>query len=114
MRLRKVWITALASAGIGAAALLAPSSAYAVNTSEIVFNNPSFTEQPVACVFGTTGSVQHPTEIIRVINNCSVRMWLHQNADGSGAARCISPRSSRAINGTYRQWQVTSNAAGCS
>jgi hypothetical protein len=110
MRLRKAWITALASAGIGAAALLAPS-AYAVNTSEIIFNNPSFTEQPVACVFGTTGSVQHPAEIIRVINNCSVRMWLHQYADGSGRALCIDRTA--VINNTYRQWQVTSNTAPC-
>jgi hypothetical protein len=112
MRLRKAWITVLASAGIGAAALFAPP-AYAVNTSEIVFNNPSFTEQPVACAFGTTGSVQHPTEILLVINNCEVRMWLHQYRDGTGSAVCISPDSTKNINGTYRQWQVTSNAASC-
>jgi hypothetical protein len=112
MRLRKTWITVLASAGIGAAALLAPP-AYAVNTSFIFFNDPSFTAQPVACAFDTTGSVQHPTEIIRVVNNCEARMWLHQYRDGTGRALCINPDSTAVINNTYRQWQVTSNPASC-
>jgi len=67
----------------------------------------------VACAFSTTGSVQHPAEIIRVVNNCSVRMWLHQYANGSGRALCINPGTTAEINRTYRQWQVTSNQSNC-
>ena len=111
MNLRKT-IPALAAAGI-AASVLAASPAYAVNTSFIYFGDPSNTRQPVPCAFGTTGNVQLPNEVIGVKNNCSVRMWLHGNPNGTGAALCISPGALAFVTGTWRQWQVTSNTLPC-
>jgi hypothetical protein len=111
MRLRTKSLLSL-SAGLGAVALAA-TPAYAVNTSYLYFNTNPPTSQSVLCQFGTTGNVLHPSELYKVRNNCSVRMWLHQYADGSGYALCINHDSTALINRIYRQWQVTSNPANC-
>jgi hypothetical protein len=46
-------------------------------------------------------------------NNCSVRVWLHQNPDGSGRALCIRPHSVAKIQRVYRQVQITNNTKSC-
>jgi len=111
MRLRTKSLLSL-TAGLGAVALAA-TPAWAVNTSYLYFNTNPATQQSVLCQFGTSGSVLHPSELYKVRNNCSVRMWLHQNADGSGYALCINKTSTANINRIYRQWLVSSNTAAC-
>jgi hypothetical protein len=111
MRLRTKGLLSL-SAGLGTVALIA-TPAWAVNTSYIYYNTNPATQQNVLCQFGTSGNITHPSEVYRVRNNCSVRMWLHANKDGSGYTVCINPGTVADINRTYRQWQVTSNGARC-
>ena len=74
MRLRTKSLLSL-SAGLGAVALAA-TPAWAVNTSYLYFNTNPATQQSVLCQYGTSGSVLHPSELYKVRNNCSVRMWL--------------------------------------
>ena len=49
-----------------------------------------------------------------VNNECSVRVWLHQNSNGSGYGLCISPHANVSVPRlVYRQLQVTVNTAAC-
>ena len=100
------------SAGLGTVALVA-TPAWAVNTSYLYYNTNPGTSQSVLCQYNSTGNVIHPYELYKVRNNCSVRMWLHANADGSGRALCINKNSTALINRVYKQWQVTDNTASC-
>lgn len=47
------------------------------------------------------------------INNCNVRVWLHEHADSSGVTECFGPHVEKPINATYRNAQITSNTAPC-
>lgn len=46
-------------------------------------------------------------------SECSVRVWLHQNVNGTGYTECFSPHQTKAINRTYRNLQVTHNHSAC-
>jgi hypothetical protein len=107
MRLRTKGLLSL-SAGLGAV-VLAATPAWAVNTSYLKYNTNPATQQSVLCQFGTSGNVLHPSELYRVVNNCSSRMWLHLGS----RALCINPGTTADINRAYTTWQVTSNTARC-
>lgn len=113
MRLRIMRLLSVASIGIAALALAAP--AYAVNTSFIVFRTMPPSHESVPCHHGTTGRIPFPEDhdISSVQNNCDVRMWLHQYADGTGYGVCIRANSQALIDRLYRQWQVTTNSSSC-
>jgi hypothetical protein len=46
-------------------------------------------------------------------NNCSVRVWLHLNPNGTGRALCIRPHSTATIRRPYRQVWISRNTATC-
>jgi hypothetical protein len=52
--------------------------------------------------------------VASVANECSWRVWLHQNSNGSGYGFCVSPGANVAVPvKVYRQLQVTANGAAC-
>jgi hypothetical protein len=109
-------VLALSLAGLAATSATADAATGSavtplVNTSTITFDN-SPTES-VLCNFNASGLVAHPADIFQVHNKCSVRMFLHQNADGSGHALCIRPNSTATIAATYRQYKITENSSPC-
>jgi hypothetical protein len=55
-----------------------------------------------------------PGVIFSVWDNCNVRVWLHENSNGSGYGFCISPHRTFDVPFlVYRQLQVTVNTAAC-
>jgi|HubBroStandDraft_3_1064219.scaffolds.fasta_scaffold445139_1 hypothetical protein len=112
----KVRLFAIAAAligGIGAVAIPA-TAAYAVNTSYINYYTIPPSDQPIYCVYNTGYSIDHPTNILDVYNKCSVRIFLHEDANGSGYNVCINPGQDKPIGRTvYRQLQVTANHNNC-
>jgi hypothetical protein len=106
-------VLSLATLGL---ALLPAISASAVNTSYINFNDMPPSHENVACNYGTTKAITMTQSgaILNVQNNCSVRLWLHQYADGSGKGFCITHNTDPGVPvGPWRQIQVTSNTAAC-
>jgi hypothetical protein len=46
-------------------------------------------------------------------NECTVRVWLHEDNNGGGYALCIRQNSTAVIKKPYRQFQVTTNKTTC-
>lgn len=107
MRLRTKSLLAI-SASLGTVALVT-TPAWAVHTSVLKYNTNPATQQNVLCQFGTSGNVLHPSELYRVVNNCSSRMWLHLGS----RALCINPGTTADINRAYQTWEVTNNTNKC-
>jgi hypothetical protein len=100
--------TASASAAAGSAgSAVAPR----VNTSYIFFNTGD--SQSLTCQGNTVGLIEYPYNISYVENECSVRIWLHQYADGNGKAFCVSEDGDIRIPGVYRQFMVSTNPNAC-
>lgn len=112
-------LVAVAPAGTAGGAVAHASAGPRVNTSYIIFNTipPPPHQQRVACHFNTTHSVDDGgINIEQVRNNCSARMWLHQNLNGSGQGFCVSPKTHRPPPGGFNRWrqvQVSSNKHRC-
>jgi hypothetical protein len=75
---------------------------------------PSYTAYP--CTAGADYQLIQTSipSVASVANECSWRVWLHQNSNGSGYGFCISPGANPVIPvKVYRQLQVTVNRAAC-
>jgi len=49
-----------------------------------------------------------------VQNNCTVRVWLHQNSNGSGYALCIGQGTrTGTLHRDYRQFLISTNTSPC-
>jgi hypothetical protein len=46
-------------------------------------------------------------------NNCSVRVWMHQNANNTGESECWGPGVYKGISAPMRNVQVTTNKSAC-
>jgi hypothetical protein len=93
--------------------VLPATNAWAVNTSRLYLNSASGSYYiPIECHYGTSGTVGSAPEL-SLKNNCSVRMWLHENENGTGMALCVRANSRAVLRRHYAQWQVSSNPASC-
>jgi hypothetical protein len=83
-----------------------------------------YTTSPYYCHDGDhynlwNGSDSRYYQVDTVTNTCNVRIWLHENPDGSGNAYCISPNTTVGIypgqvGPFYEQFQISGNQAPCS
>lgn len=92
------------------------SIAQSVNHFLLYYNTmPPGGHLSYACHGGATHVVPEVIADIELSghNNCSVRVWLHQNTDGSGRALCIRPNSVATIRHVYRKVQITNNTKSC-
>jgi hypothetical protein len=112
----KFRLFAIASAligGIGVVAIPA-TSAYAVSTSYVNFYTDPASHEPIYCVANTGYSIDQPANILDVYNKCDVRIFLHEDANGSGYNVCINPGQDLPVyRKVYRQLQVTNNHNRC-
>jgi hypothetical protein len=54
--------------------------------------------------------------INNLVNRCNVRLWLHYNANGTGAEHCVTPYGKYSYLddfGFYSQLQISANQAPC-
>jgi hypothetical protein len=117
----------LGLAGTASAAEAAPAAASApalagrpnildTNYATVNWNSEPPTSTSYACNGGADYQLPAglPGTIFSVWDNCSVRVWLHQNSNGSGYGFCISPHKTFAVPFlVYRQLQITVNTAAC-
>ena len=77
---------------------------------------------PQGCIFPyvcNSGSYPSPGKLEAsqdpiVQNNCSVRVWLHQNSDGSGYATCINQGERTGIlKRDYQQFLISGTHSHC-
>jgi len=110
-------ITALAVAPSAALAATSPAAAAARRNYFILYFNsePPGAHRSYACNGGARYVV--PALLaqaeLSARNNCSVRVWLHLNPNGSGRALCIRPHSNATIRRPYRQVWISRNPATC-
>lgn len=104
-----------AHATASTAGLSAPSSATTKVRDFLLYYNtmPPGGHFTYACHGGATHIIPAFLDLLSGHNNCSVRVWLHQNPDGSGRALCIRPHSVAQIRRMYRQVQITNNTKSC-
>jgi len=105
-----------ASNAMAAGPIRVISQAKRVNNFILYLNSsPPGGNIKVACNGGATHTVSAGAALEELSgrNNCSVRVWLHQNPDGSGRALCIRPHSLATLKRAYRQIQITHNTATC-
>jgi len=97
-----------------------PGSAYVARRSPF-FYTTSYLGSDINynCSYGKT--YKNPlseTEGIYIwLNDCVTRVWLHENADGSGWGYCISPRSTGTVPDEFAfpgNIQITWNRNDCS
>lgn len=76
---------------------------------------------PYSCVDGFTANDYNPVAggwayILKLTNNCNVRVWLHDNPAGTGAIACVSPHAIYTSGSQPQgvQFQMTANQAPCS
>ena len=68
----------------------------------------------VACTTGGHAVNFQPGGDPTVTNDCAVRIWLHQNRNGTGYNLCISPGTGTGtLKRIYLDAQVTTNKARC-
>lgn len=70
----------------------------------------------LSCVPAINLSYTIPVDVIK--NHCQTRVWLHQHANGSGGAHCVSPGASATFRGSVWELdpgniQVSSNPNNC-
>jgi hypothetical protein len=125
-------VTAVAAAGLAAGTLGLAGTASAAAAAPAVAGSPALTartnyavvswysEPPSATGYPCNGGADYQlpgslTPIIAGVHDeCSVRVWLHQNSNGSGYGFCISPGADVSVPGrTYHQLQITVNTAAC-
>ena len=114
--MRRVIGALSAIAGAAGISVLSALPAQATNYVVIYLNS----EPPTNTLYPCNGGATHvlkgtlPNTIFKVTNNCSVRVWLHRNANGSGYGQCISPHMSAfPSEPVYDQLQITRNTAKC-
>lgn len=113
MKLRTVAVISMAFGSLGVLAIPAGMANAKVFTSYVTYNSEPPLYQPILCNENTSHYIDHPTEILSVQNNCSYRIFLHENRSGSGYNICISPGKTVFTGVTYRQLQVTGNKSPC-
>jgi streptogramin lyase len=109
--MKRLPLTSSLALGAGLAVAAAIPAAAAVGV-HIVYNIGSTTVSCQSANYAITGG----KVVEDVQNGCDVRVWLHQNADGSGWAYCISPFTSRVPPAPYnlpKNFFVSANHAGC-
>jgi hypothetical protein len=125
-------ITAAAALGLAAGTLGLAGTASAAETAPAAASGPALaartnyaivkwnSEPPSATAYPCNGGADYQLiqtsipSVLGVINECSVRVWLHQNSNGSGYGFCISPHANVGVPArVYRQLQVTVNTAAC-
>ena len=102
----------------GAASASARVPALAARTNYAVVS--WYSEPPSSTGYPCNGGADYQlpggltTIIAGIHDECSVRVWLHQNSNGSGYGFCISPGANVSVPArTYHQLQITVNTAAC-
>jgi hypothetical protein len=68
------------------------------------------------CVVGEWGPISHGTLQFtpgQVNNGCPFRVWLSQNANGTGYRTCLSPHTNNTIRRSYRRYAIGSSTSHC-
>lgn len=104
--------------GLVSAAALAASAVPASAASEVVLKDPA-TYETLNCTVGSYGIQAGLDEygVTTVDNGCGNRVWLHEFADGSGWAICITGHSDQSIPGEYQfphNVVISGNTSYCS
>jgi len=114
--MRRIIGALLAVAGAAGITVLSALPAQATNYAVVYWNSMPPTNTPYACNGGATHVLKGtlPFTVFTVMNNCSVRVWLHQYANGGGTGQCISPHTSaHPTHAVNDQLQITNNTAKC-
>ena len=125
-------VTAVAGAGLAASTLGLIGAASAAEAASAAARVPAqtartnyavvswYAEPPSATGYPCNGGADYQlpggiTPIIAGVHDeCSVRVWLHQNSNGSGYGFCVSPGANVSVPGrAYHQLQITVNTAAC-
>jgi hypothetical protein len=106
----------LGLAGAASASARVPALAARTNYAVVSW----YSEPPSSTGYPCNGGADYQlpgalTPIIAGVHDeCSVRVWLHQNSNGSGYGFCISPGANVSVPAkTYHQLQITVNTAAC-
>jgi len=104
-----------AVAGAAGITFLSALPAQATNYVVVYWNSMPPSNTGYACNGGATHVLSTGIGVIvTVTNNCSVRVWLHQYANGGGTGQCISPHTSaHPTHAVNDQLQITNNTAKC-
>ena len=106
---------------VGTIALTAPQAQAANNLTVYYGCYSQLTcHHDITCAWGTA----HSTDFVpatgnldgtSVVNNCTVRVWLYEYADGSGYTLCLNPTSATGtLNRSYKRIYISGNKSNCS
>jgi hypothetical protein len=111
-------LVATACIGIGTVGVMFATAlpAYASSVVAVLYNND--TSQNFPCTHNKQYSIPAAANggIALLDNECNVRVWIHQDADGGGWGYCFSPGQASFVVGKAedpKNLQVTENTAAC-
>ena len=81
-----------------------------------LYNSSGFNTEGLGCTATTWVKSQLVEPIVYLVDACSVRVWIHQNQNGSGWSHCFSPQSATGIATDDQDpgnLQVTTNKSAC-
>lgn len=115
--LGRIFVAALLAAGFAVVPAVSASAASSVSMTWV--NSYGSANVSYACKAGATYSY-YGEDAARVSNGCDVRVWVNENANGSGPNYCINPGAtaygfnpSFPAGGDFESVWVSSNPAAC-